>query len=108
MPDPHVNESRCLRRCQYRLLFISSTLSCGILGSEPDTIIYLTQHSCSLDYSFIFVVFVLFFALFLFSMLSLERCRRSSDIYLSSRPRTASATTYNVYYCVWLRLDRLI
>ena len=39
---PH-DESRCLCRSQYKLLFIPSTLSC-VLGWGPDTV-HLTQHS---------------------------------------------------------------
>ena len=38
-------------------------------------------------------------------MLSLELCRCSSDLFLSSRPRTGWATV--LYYWVWLRPDRL-
>ena len=52
--------------------------------------------ACALCYcSFIIVVFVLFFVLF---MLSLELCRCPSDIFLSSRPRTGLATTYITGY----------
>ena len=46
--------------------------------------------------SFLFIVFVLF--LFLVFMLSLELCRCSSDLFLSSRPRTGLATTYITVY----------
>ena len=41
---------------------------------------------------FLFGVFVLFFVVFF--LLSLELCRCSSDLFLSSRPRTGLATTY--------------
>ena len=43
------------------------------------------------------VVFVLFLFCFV-SMLSLELCRCSSDLFLSSRPRTGLATTYITGY----------
>ena len=48
-----------------------------------------------------------FFLSFCFSafMLSLELCRCSSRIFLSSRPRNGLATAY--IYWVWLRSDRL-
>ena len=59
MQEIYPHESRCLRRRKYRLIFISSTLTC-VFGSEPDTI-HLTQHSSSLSCSFLFVVFILFF-----------------------------------------------
>ena len=52
--------------------------------------------SCSVLFpfflSFLYFVFVLVF------MLSLELCRSSSDIFLSSRPRTGLATTYITRY----------
>ena len=37
MQEVHPHESRCLRRHQYRLIFIPCTLSCGI-GSGPETL----------------------------------------------------------------------
>ena len=46
MQEVHPHESRCLRRHQYRLIFIPSTLSCGI-GSGPDTL-HQAQHSSPL------------------------------------------------------------
>ena len=91
MQEVRIHESRCLRRRQCSLIFISSTLSC-VLGSGPDTI-HLTQHSSPLNCSFLFVVFVIFFVLFLFSMLSLKLCRCYPDIVLSSGPRTGLVTT---------------
>ena len=56
--------------------------------------------ACSLCYySFLFVVFVLFLFCFCFVfVLSLELCRCSSDLFLSSRPRTGLATTYITGY----------
>ena len=51
--------------------------------------------------SFLFVVSVLFrYVLFLIliCLLSLELCRCSSDLFLSSRPRTGLATTYITGY----------
>ena len=56
-----------------------------------------------LSFLFCFFIFVLFYLL-----LSLELCRCASDLFLSSRRRTGSATTYQVYYWVWLRPDRLV
>ena len=47
--------------------------------------------------SFLFVVYVFFFC-FVFLLSSLELCRCSSDIFLSSRPRTGLATTYITGY----------
>ena len=52
MQEVHPHESRCLRRHQYRLIFIPSTLSCGI-GSGPDTL-HQTQHSSPLTRPSIF------------------------------------------------------
>ena len=52
MQEVHPHESRCLRRHQYRLIFIPSTLCCGI-GSGPDTI-HQAQHSSSLSKPSIF------------------------------------------------------
>ena len=46
MQKVHPHESRCLRRRQYRLLCIESTLN-WVLVSGPDTM-YLTQHSSPL------------------------------------------------------------
>ena len=43
-------------------------------------------------FSYIFVLFALF--LFFVFMLSLELCRGSSDLFLSSRPRIGLTTTY--------------
>ena len=52
-----------------------------------------------------FFVFCLFLFCFVF-MLSLEFCRRSSGVFLSSRPRTGLAISY--FTVVWLRPDRLM
>ena len=49
-----------------------------------------------------FVVFVFFFVVLI---LSLELCRCSSDLFLSSRSRNGLATAH---YWVWLRPDRLM
>ena len=58
-------------------------------------------------YFVILVPFSLSFLYFFFILLSLELGRCSSDLFLSSRPRTGLATTYYAYYWVWLRPDRL-
>ena len=54
---------------------------------------------CFVLCSFIFVVFFLFcFCFVSASMLSLELCRCSSDLFLSNRLRTGLATTYITGY----------
>ena len=55
----------------------------------------------------LFICFSRFYFVFCFVfvfMLSLELCRRSSDIFLSSRLRIGN----HVYYWEWLRPDRLM
>ena len=47
------------------------------------------------------------FCLVFVTMLSLELCRHSSDIFLSSSSRTGLTTSYT-YYWIWLRPDRLM
>ena len=63
----------------YRVPFVNLFLACVFC------------YSCS----FLFVVFV---CMCFFFLLSLELGRRSSDIFLSSRPRTGIATTYITGY----------
>ena len=60
------------------------------VGEEKPTVILYTLFLS-------FVVFVLFLFCFVF-MLSLELCRFSSDLFLSSRPGTGLATTYITGY----------
>ena len=98
MQEVHAHESRCLRRRQYRLIFIPSTLSC-VLGSGPDAV-RLTQHSGPLTYSFLLSFSFYFLFCFCFS------CSRSSYVDVSLI-FPVQQTTYrignHVYYCVWLR-----
>ena len=63
------------------------------LSIECPSIFFLACVFCYC--SFLFVIFVLFRCVFL---LSLELCRCSSDLFLSSRPRTGLATTYITGY----------
>ena len=45
-----------------------------------------------------FLSFLFYFVMFLFFLLSLELCKCSSHLFLSSRPRTGLATTYITGY----------
>ena len=70
---------------------------CQILSIEcPSSIFFLHEYFViilvpfSLSFLFLFV--------FVFVLLSLELCRCSSDLFLSSRPRTGLATTYITGY----------
>ena len=55
---------------------------------------------CILLFSFLSLTWYLIVVLFVcvFILLSLELCRCSSDLFLSSRPRTGLATTYITGY----------
>ena len=71
---------------------------------------HFTKLSLSSDFFYLFLACALCYCSFLFAflfcfclvcMVSLELCRCSSDIFLSSRPRTGLATTYITgYYMV--------
>ena len=80
-----------------RVLDSSRLALCQTLSIECPSPIFFWHMLCAIV-PFFFVVLSSFFVLFFVFMLSLELCRRSSDLFLPSRPCAGLTTTYITGY----------